>query len=201
MAAWLLPAFMSLISAGGQIATNRANREMAREQMRFQERMSNTSAQRSVQDYRDAGLNPALAYERGASTPGGATAVMGDVAGTAVSSAKDAARLAQELRQAREQHVENLRLTRANTDKIAKEGMLIEAQQRREDTTNRFMTLAQPHQLRQIAADAMLAQLALPAARNTASFEEMLGKGSPGLHSAKTAAEILKLITARPLRR
>lgn len=68
------------MTAYGQSEANRQNREIAQEQMQFQERMSNSAYQRQAMDLEAAGYNRNLAYANGgASTPSGASAQMGNV--------------------------------------------------------------------------------------------------------------------------
>lgn len=63
----------ALIGRSSARDINRQQAGMTREQMDFQERMSNTAFQRGMTDMRAAGLNPILAYKQGgASTPAGA---------------------------------------------------------------------------------------------------------------------------------
>lgn len=92
----------ALIAAGASLVggamANSARRSESAKNRRFQERMSDTSYQRSMADMEAAGLNPMLAYQKGgATTPSGSVAQQQDIISPAVSSAMSARRLDQEL--------------------------------------------------------------------------------------------------------
>ena len=103
---WIAPVVAAGIGAAGSIAgqssANRRNWQIAKAQMRFQERMSNTAYQRSIKDLKAAGLNPLMAVgSGGASSPAGASATMqNEMAGLqdSLNSAFQSRRMTQEVK-------------------------------------------------------------------------------------------------------
>ena len=104
------PIVGALIGAGasflGGRRAERVNVGMAREQMRFQERMSSTAYQRAVADMRLAGINPMMAAgQGGASTPGGARAQVQDIVTPALSSARQGMLVRAELKKLNQEYL------------------------------------------------------------------------------------------------
>lgn len=112
-----------LASYKGSEKTNETNLELGREQMKFQERMSNSAYQRAVADMKAAGINPMLASKvGGASTPTGNLPQVENAIGAGVSGAVQGAGMmtaAQQIMQSKAQ-TDNIAAT---TDKIKSETM------------------------------------------------------------------------------
>jgi len=173
-----------LLSGGasflGQADANSANKAMANSQMAFQERMSSTAHQREVKDLIAAGLNPMLSARLGgASSPGGASAVIGSAAGAGANSAL--ASRAQRAQLAKlSSEVENIQ---ADTDqKVANRVNTNLNSHLTEQLTKKaiFDTVTSSNSARAARANADLLELEIPGAQNLADMERSeLGKYSP----------------------
>lgn len=168
----------------GGLFTNRSSAKEAERNRRFQERMSSTSAQRSVADYLKAGLNPALAYDRPASSPGGSQASFENPVPDGVSSALAAKQLGADLL-VKQQTAESLQANTAKTkveganalmvgDNLRTEGLL-----KRQDLALR--TALQPHQTRSAALANLQSQFGLSKAEAESKYYDFMGPAAIGI--------------------
>lgn len=158
----------------GQTGANEINRDIAREQMAFQERMSNSAVERRMRDLRRSGINPLLAASREASSPAGSATTVGSALGagiqagtSAVSSALSVKRHRQELKNMAAQVKD---IEAATKQKVSASG-LNEAQAR----TAAAQENAAREQAAYTATQNELARYQIPGAKNEADFERTLG--------------------------
>ncbi|QKI28895.1 VP2 [Kummerowia striata gokushovirus] len=135
----------ALSGADAQRDANTQNVGLAREQMAFQERMSNSAYQRAMSDMGQAGLNPMLAFSQGgASSPSGAMGHVepvnksaGKLVSAGLAKAADAAQLKVQL----DNQQSSTKLNEQNTEVAAKTAV------EKESTTSK--NYAQAHEARQ----------------------------------------------------
>jgi hypothetical protein len=181
------PLISAVLSTAGGLYTNRQQVREARRQEAFQERMSNTAAQRAVKDYEAAGLNPALAYDRGASTPGGSSAVIGNALEQGISSAR-AARLQSETLKNMQQQNSLMQMQKAEI--VARKGeaearnrLLIE-QQYTEKQRREFESALQPSRVAMAALEVLYQRSINASADVQARYDQRFGMLDRGFGTA-----------------
>ncbi len=169
----------SLIGGGVQAGMRR---RAATRQRNWSERMSNTALQRYRADALAAGLNPILGLSKGgASTPSTTAEPVDDITNKAINSARQGKMLKQQLTNMRKDEVikdnqivsEYARADELRASEVLKLNQAREAEQRTWTEFAKEDIYAAQFAREKIALEQML--LSLPALRNQAAIEQMLG--------------------------
>lgn len=192
---WAVPLGVAAIGSAstiaGQASANDANLQQAREQMLFQERMSNSQAIRAVRDYQQAGLNPALAYDKTASSPSGASATFGNVAGGVPDAINSGMKMREQMKlldqQEKNLEVQNSYVQQQGRESQSRVGIqdrqarALEIDNQKRELLLQQMKKMQPYELRKMIADTIATELGLTAARNDEAVERAMGPLGKGV--------------------
>jgi len=197
---FLTSALGGIFSARGAKRQQRQQQEFAREQMRFQERMSSTAYQRSAKDLEAAGLNRILALGNSASTPGGAMGTaqnapaLGVASAVSLRQATAAARVA--AAQADKMEMENVPL-KIKTDLIRKAESGVKSVLSDDNPNSALSNLNKQRDLRGKARD-IVNSLTTPKPPAPPATGNFLKQDAPGqLEAARKTREHIAWVTKR----